>query len=154
MEKLLLFIGWHSLALGYFCYPYSDFCNDHSEFADSIRLTKAVQTEAIPAPDHLNRNTPMRLALRFFVSRKAARTFSIVVVVLIFCTFAPTIISAVLKSFCSKAILKDWHLFLRYEFYGMNSVLNAFIYGMRHVKYRKSFRKMWFRVANFFKDTS
>ena len=71
----------------------------------SRKQCKKIMAEVIPAPDHLNRNTLMRLALRFFVSRKAAKTFSIVVVVLIFCIFAQTIISAALKSFCSKAIL-------------------------------------------------
>ena len=75
----------------------------------------------------------------FLVALKAAKTFAIVVVVLTVCILIPAVVGQILKRYGSHSWLRFWYVFLNYEFYGINSIVNVFIYGMRHVKYRKSF---------------
>ena len=96
----------------------------------------------------------MKFVVRFLIGLKAAKTFSIVVAVLMFCIFAPTLISEMLLQFCSPVCEGYFLVIFRYEFYGLNSVVNAFIYGMRHVKYRKAFAKILFKVASRFKESN
>ena len=86
----------------------------------------------------------MRTVLRFFVGLRQAKTFFIVVVMLIFCIIVPTVLNSILYRFNS-SVRNYWYLNFSYEFYGINSVVNAFIYGMRHVKYRKAFAKILFK---------
>ena len=76
---------------------------------------------------------------RFFRALKATKTFFIVVVVLAFCVFTPTVIGLVLGLSCSKSCSQMWYVVFEYEFYGINSIVNAFIYGMRHIKYRRAY---------------
>ena len=101
--------------------------------------------------DNLNRKTRIRIVLRSFEGLKEAKTFSIVAAVLIFCIFAPTLVGTMLHHFCSNVVWNYWYLIFHCEFYGMNSVVNAFIYGMRHVKYRKAFGKFLFKATSCFK---
>ena len=115
----------------------------------SRKQHKKILAETLPLPvnntneEHLFNKTGMKLVARFFVGIKAAKTFSIVVAVLTFCIFAPTLVSSILIRFCSPEVIKNWYVIFNYEFYGINSVVNAFIYGMRHVKYRKAFAKIF-----------
>ena len=81
----------------------------------------------------------MSAVLKFFIALKAAKTFAIVVAVLTFCILAPTVVSLVLFSYFSKKNQMFWYLFFNYDLYGINSIVNAFIYGIRHVKYRKGY---------------
>lgn len=78
---------------------------------------------------------------RFFRARKAVQTFSIVVAMLAFCLLTPAIIGKALNS-CSNSCLQVWFVIFNYEFYGINSIVNAFIYGIRHIKYRKAYRQI------------
>jgi hypothetical protein len=75
---------------------------------------------------------------RFFQAFKAVKTFSIVVAVLTFCVLIPTVVGAVLYSSCSESCKQLWFVVFHFEFYAINSVVNAYIYGMRHIKYRKA----------------
>ena len=88
----------------------------------------------------------MRIVHRFFLGLKQAKTFSIVVVMLIFCIIVPTVLSLILYLLSRNSVQSNWFLIFYYEFYGINSVVNAFIYGMRHVKYRKAFAKLFFKL--------
>ena len=83
---------------------------------------------------------------RFFQARKAAKTSSIVVAVLTFCVLAPTLVASVLGSSCSPLCQQIWFVVFHYEFYGINSIVNAFIYGMKHIKYRKAYRHILFKI--------
>ena len=81
----------------------------------------------------------MSLVLGFFVALKTAKTFTIVVAVLTICFLTPTVVTPMLYNFCSDSCRQIWIVVFHYELYGINSVVNAFIYGMRHVKYRKAY---------------
>ena len=123
----------------------------------SRKQRRKILAQTLPAPDNnmnddlLNEKTRMKLVVRFFVGLKTAKTFSIVVAVLIFCLFTPTLIREMLKQVCSPACSRYFVVIFRYEFYGINSVVNAFIYGLRHVKYRKAFGKILLKVKSNFK---
>jgi hypothetical protein len=84
--------------------------------------------------------------LRLLVGLKAAKTFSIVVAVLAFCVFLPTAVGLALRYSCSDSCRQIWWVVFQYEFYGINSIVNAFIYGMRHLKYRKAYRNILFKI--------
>ena len=90
--------------------------------------------------EHLAKRMKTRVR-QFFVALKAAKTFAVVFVVLTFCILIPAVVSKVLPYFCidigSCKII--WTVFFYFEFYGINSIVNVFIYGMRHVKYRKAY---------------
>ena len=83
---------------------------------------------------------------RFFQARKAAKTFSVVVAVLTFCVLAPTVVGLVIESSCSPSCQQIWYVVFHYEFYGINSIVNAFIYGMKHIRYRKAYRHILFKI--------
>ena len=83
---------------------------------------------------------------RFRVGLKAAKTFLIVVVMLAFCVFIPTAIGVTIEHFCSESCRQIWYVVFNYEFYGINSIVNAFIYGMRHIKYRKAYGNILFKI--------
>ena len=81
----------------------------------------------------------LTIVIRFFVALKAAKTFAIVVAVLTFCILTPALVGRILIAFYSARYRQIWYVVFNYEFSGINSVVNAFIYGMRHVKYRKAY---------------
>ena len=123
----------------------------------SRKQRKKMLAQTLPAPDNntnedqLNEKTRMKHIVRFFVGLKVAKTFSIVVAVLIICIFAPTLFGVIVYEFGGKMYRRYFNVILRYEFYGINSVVNAFIYGMRHVNYRKAFGKLLLKVTSRFK---
>ena len=84
--------------------------------------------------------TNMRDVHRFFHALKAVKTFMIVVTVLTFCVITPTAVGGLVNyiSSCSHSCQSLWFVVFHYELYGINSIVNAFIYGMRHIKYRKA----------------
>ena len=82
----------------------------------------------------------------FFHALKAVKTFSIVVVVLAFCVLTPAVFAPMIHSSCSESCEQMWFVVFNYEFYGINSIVNAFIYGMRHVKYRKASGNILFNL--------
>ena len=96
----------------------------------------------------------MNFVVKFFVALKAAKTFAIVVAVLTFCILTPTVVGQVLNIFHSSRYQQIWYVVFNYEFYGINSVVNAFIYGMRHVKYRKAYLHILFKLFSCRKATS
>ena len=83
---------------------------------------------------------------RFFHALKAVKTFSIVVTVLTFCILTPTVVGKVVQYSCSDSCVQMWYVVFHYEFYGLNSIVNAFIYGMRHIKYRKAYGHILFKI--------
>jgi hypothetical protein len=85
---------------------------------------------------------------RFFQAFKAVRTFSGVVAVLTLCVLTPIVVGQVLEniSSCSDSCKQLWFGVLHYEFYGINSIVNAFIYGMRHIRYRKASGQILLRI--------
>ena len=92
--------------------------------------------------------TNMSNVNRFFHAFKTAKTFCIVVAVLTFCVLTPTVVGSLLKNMSSSsyACRQLWYVVFHYEFYGVNSIVNAFIYGMRHNKYRKAYGHIVLRI--------
>ena len=88
----------------------------------------------------------MSFVLGFFVALKEAKTFAIVVAVLTICILTPTGFGWILYKFCTTSCWKIWYGGIHYDLYGINSVANAFIYGMRHVKYRKAYLHILFKL--------
>ena len=88
----------------------------------------------------------MSSALKFMVALKEAKTFVIVVAVLAFCILLPTVVGQALYNFCSDSCWMIWFQVFGYEFYGINSIVNAFIYGMRHLKCRKAYGKILLKL--------
>ena len=76
---------------------------------------------------------------RILVAWKGVKTFFIVIVVLVFCCFVPTVVGRPLLYTCSEACQQVWYVVVNYELYGINSIVNPFIYGMRHLKYRRAY---------------
>ena len=91
--------------------------------------------------------------LRFYIGLKAAKTFLIVVVMLAFCVFIPTAVGLTMVPFCSRSCRQIWYVFFNYEFYGINSIVNAFVYGIRHIKYRKAYGSIVFKIFRCYKRT-
>ena len=95
----------------------------------------------------------MSFALRFFVGLNGAKTFSVVVAVLTICILTPTVVGRILLEFCTDSCIQIWYVVFHFELYGINSVVNAFIYGMRHVKYRKDYLPILFKLFPCHKPT-
>ena len=95
----------------------------------------------------------MRCVLRFFVGLREAKTFAIVVAVLTICILTPTVVGRTLDQFCTLSCQQIWFVVFHFELYGINSVVNAFIYGMRHVKYRKAYLRILFKLFRCHKPT-
>ena len=96
----------------------------------------------------------LTFVIRFFVALKAAKTFAIVVAVLTFCLLIPTLVRRILETFCSDTCRQIWYVVFNYELNGINSIVNAFIYGMRHVKCRKAYVQILFKLFSCRKSTS
>jgi hypothetical protein len=84
--------------------------------------------------------------VRLLVGLKAAKTLAILVAVLTFCVLTPTVVGLALEHSCSDSCLQMWHLVFHYEFFGINSIVNPFIYGMRHIKQRKGYGNIIFKT--------
>jgi hypothetical protein len=84
--------------------------------------------------------------VRLLVGLKAAKTLAILVAVLTFCVLTPTVVGLALEHSCSDSCLQMWHLVFHYEFFGINSIVNPFIYGMRHIKQRKGYGNILFKI--------
>ena len=54
--------------------------------------------------------------------------------------------------YCS--MMQVWYVFFQYKLYEINSVVNAFIYGMRHVKNRKTYLHILFKLFSCHKATN
>ena len=97
----------------------------------------------------------LTFVIRFFVTLKAAKTFAIVVAVLTFCLLIPTLLRKILtETLCSDTCRQIWYVVFNYELNGINSIVNAFIYGMRHVKCRKAYVQFLFKLFSCRKSTS
>ena len=85
---------------------------------------------------------------RFFHALKAVKTFIIVVVIVTFCVIMPTVVGLVLHEIpsCNVSCQQLWFAVIHYELYGINSIVNAFIYGMRHIKCKKAYRQILFNI--------
>ena len=82
----------------------------------------------------------------FFVALKTAKTFAIIFVVLIVCILVPSTVGQILDYTCNTRCQQIWYVLFHFELYGINSVVNAFIYGMRHVKYRKAYLHILYKL--------
>ncbi len=88
----------------------------------------------------------MSSTTRFFHALKAVKTFAMVFAVLAFCVLTPTVVGKVLNSSCSNSCHHMWFVVFHWELYGINSVVNTFIYGMRHIKYGKVYEHVLFNL--------
>ena len=104
--------------------------------------------------DEQSANIGLSLVVQFMVALKQAKTFAIVVTVLAFCVLIPTVVGPILFNVCSESCWLIWFLVFNYELYGINSIVNAFIYGMRHLKYRKAYGKIIIKLLSCKKPTN
>ena len=88
----------------------------------------------------------MSAILGFFHALKDVKTFSIVVAVLVFCVLTPNVVGSVLYYCSNDSFRQVWYVVFHYELYGINSIVNAFIYGMRHIKYRKGYQHIIYKI--------
>ena len=107
---------------------------------------KRILTETLP--ESSASHSRLVAIRRFLQALKVVKTFFTVLIVLAFCCFAPTVVGSVLycKHACNNSLVEIWYLIFQYELYGINSVVNAFIYGMRHVRQRKAFGQILFKM--------
>ena len=115
--------------------------------AEKQRKRILAETSVVFAANDISTNKTRALS-QLYHSFKAVRTFLIVVAVLIFCVLTPTIVGLVLYeiSSCSESCKQLWFVVFNFEFYGINSIVNAFIYGMRHIKYRKAYGQILCKI--------
>ena len=87
---------------------------------------------------------------QFFQALKSTKTLLTVVIVLTCCCFFPNIVGLVFHlKVCNEScqqVQQIWYIIFQYELFGINSIVNAFIYGMRHVKYRKAYRNILIKM--------
>ena len=83
---------------------------------------------------------------------KAIKTFFIVVLVLVFFCILPSLIGSVLYYNVKSEFSHIWYVLIEYELAGINSIVNAFIYGMRHVKYRNAYKHLLSKFCQFCKS--
>ena len=84
---------------------------------------------------------------RLFHALKAVKTFCIVVAVLAGCVLTPAVAGWVIyNTSCTGSCRQLWFVVFHYELYGINSIVNAFIYGLRHNKYRKAYKRILFKI--------
>ena len=108
---------------------------------------KRIVTETVMTNHNSNgQNQQLSNINRFFHALKAAKTFSIVVAVLTFCVLIPTVVGIALEFSCESSCSTIWYVVIHYEFIGINSIVNAFIYGMRHIKYKKAYGNVFLRM--------
>ena len=117
-------------------------------FTVARQQRKRILTETILIAVNPNKKSSRKLirVLHFVVGLKTAKTFCIVVVVLAVCVVIPSIIGLTIEIFCSDRCRQIWFIVCYYEFYGINSIANPFIYGIRHTNYRKAFRNIPFKI--------
>ena len=106
---------------------------------------KRILAEIVAGVNTCNGQAVRKMAAinRFFYALKAVKTFSIVVAVLTFCVLTPAVVGLVLHQTSHSSFREQlWFVVFYFEFYGINSIVNAFIYGMRHIKYRKAYGRI------------
>ena len=123
------------------------------------RQRKRILAEAtIASADNSTGESTSRMSfvLQFFVALKLAKTFAIVVAVLTICILTPTVVGQIVKrkQFCDRSCRQFWYFVFHFELYGINSVVNVLIYGMRHVKYRKAYLHILFKLFSCHKATN
>ena len=103
----------------------------------------------IASADNSTRESTNRMSfvLGFLVALKSSKTFAIVVTVLTICILTPTVVARIINEFiCTDECGEIYYAVFHHDPYGINSVVNAFIYGMRHVKYRKAYLHILFKL--------
>ena len=80
---------------------------------------------------------------------KAVKTFLIIILVLTFCCLIPSLIGLVLYYIVQSKSAHIWYVVIVYDLAGINSIVNAFIYGMRHAKYRKAYKQLLSKFCQF-----
>ena len=92
---------------------------------------------------------------QFFQALKSTKTFFIVVIVLMFCCLIPTVVGSLVDfDICNESCRHIWYVVFQYELYGINSIVNSFIYGMRHVRYRRAYGHILFKILYCHKPTN
>ena len=84
---------------------------------------------------------------QFYRALKSTKTFLIVVIVLMFCCLLPTVVGSLVDSrICHASCQQMWYVVFHYELYGINSIVNSFIYGMRYVRFRRVFGHILLKI--------
>ena len=97
-----------------------------------------VQTRVIGHTRPLSR----MLTFRQTNALKSVKTFLIVISILAFCCLIPAVTGISLYFFVCKNChtTTTWYVVFNFELYGINSIANPFVYGVRHPRYRQSLK--------------
>ena len=93
----------------------------------------------------------MNYVVGFFAALKTAKTFAIVVAALTICVLIPIVVAPIVFRFSTLSRRRLWYAVFHFELFGINSVVNAYIYEMRHVKYRKAYLHILYKLFSFHK---
>ena len=87
---------------------------------------------------------------QFSQALKSTKTFLIVVIVLMFCCFIPTVVGSLVDNLiiCDSSCQQIWYVVIHYELYGINSIINSFIYGTRYVRFRRAFGHILLKIIH------
>ena len=107
---------------------------------------KRILTETLP--DRSTSHSRLVAIRRFLHALKVVKTFLTVFVMLVLCCFVPTVVGSILANehICNGSCQEIWYLIFQYELYGINSIVNAFIYGIRHIKQRKAYGRILSKI--------
>ena len=117
--------------------------NDERERPEHEREEKANSEQA-----HTEQSNEQYIAWLHHIVKelKAVKTFAIIFAILT-CCFVPYIIIMTLESFCQYSCLLDERFKVPkeivLELVGINSIANAFVYALRHRRYKKAFKKLF-----------
>ena len=133
---------------GYFLLILIFFLNIHIFRAARKQCKRILAETTIASADNSTKESDNRMSfvLKFVVALKAAKTFAIVVAVLTFCILTPTLVGEILNKSCTDQCRQIYYVIFHHELHGINSVVNTFIYGMRHVNYRKTYLHILFKI--------
>ena len=100
-----------------------------------------------PNESRPNRRTCIS-SFRQTIALKSVKTFIIIVSILTLCCFIPAVIGISLYFVCKTChSTTTWYVVFNFELYGINSIANAFVYGIRDANYRKSLRQHFSRLC-------
>jgi hypothetical protein len=87
-------------------------------------------------------------SFRQTIALKSVKIFIIIVSILALCCFIPAVIGISLYFVCKTCdATTTWYVVFNFELYGINSIANAFVYGIRDANYRKSLRQHFSRLC-------
>ena len=141
-------IGWSTtILIGYIPLIFLFIINFKMLAVAKRQRKRIVAEKTIVSVPHVCEQLPKATKVHHILRAwKKMKTLFIVVAVLVICCLVPTVFGRALLYICSESCQQVWWVVINYELYGVNSIVNPFIYGLRHVKYRRSYQHNLFKL--------